>query len=175
MAGSIVTIEQGKLSIIVGGSPDAFERVEPILRDIGPFVRHVGENGKALELKLALNINIYLQMVAFSEGLVLAERAGLDKELAVDVMLNSVIASPMLQYEGRSCSVSRTRRCSTARSCRRTSSWRWRPAASWAWRSRHLRSQASCSPSRVRRESATTTSRSSTRCVSRFAGREQST
>jgi 3-hydroxyisobutyrate dehydrogenase-like beta-hydroxyacid dehydrogenase len=100
VAGSIVTIEQGKLSIIVGGSPAAFERVEPILRDIGPFVRHVGENGKALELKLALNINIYLQMVAFSEGLVLAERAGLDKELAVDVMLNSVIASPMLQYRG---------------------------------------------------------------------------
>jgi 3-hydroxyisobutyrate dehydrogenase-like beta-hydroxyacid dehydrogenase len=100
VAGSIVTIEQGKLSIIVGGSPDAFERVEPLLRDIGPFVRHVGENGKALELKLALNINIYLQMVAFSEGLVLAERAGLDKELAVDVMLNSVIASPMLQYRG---------------------------------------------------------------------------
>jgi 3-hydroxyisobutyrate dehydrogenase-like beta-hydroxyacid dehydrogenase len=100
VAGSIVTIEQGKLSIIVGGSLEAFVQAEPILRDIGPFVRHVGDNGKALELKLALNISIYLQMVAFSEGLVLAERAGVDKELAVEVMLNSVIASPMLQYRG---------------------------------------------------------------------------
>jgi 3-hydroxyisobutyrate dehydrogenase-like beta-hydroxyacid dehydrogenase len=100
VAGSTVTIEQGKLSIIVGGEPEAFAQVEPVLRDIGPFVRHVGDNGKALQLKLAINISIYLQMVAFSEGLVLAERAGVDKELAVEVMLGSVIASPMLQYRG---------------------------------------------------------------------------
>ena len=98
VSGSVTTIEQGKLAIMVGGSRDAFAEVEPILRDIGPVVTWVGENGQAVLLKIAINLSVAVQMVALSEGLVLAEKAGIDRELALGVMLSSVIASPMLTY-----------------------------------------------------------------------------
>jgi 3-hydroxyisobutyrate dehydrogenase-like beta-hydroxyacid dehydrogenase len=100
VSGSVSTLEGGRLSIMVGGSREAFERVEPILLDIGPKVTHVGENGQALLLKIAINLSLHVQMVAFCEGLLLAEKDGIDREVAVDVMLNSVIASPMLKYRG---------------------------------------------------------------------------
>ena len=100
VSGSVSTLEEGRLSIMVGGSPETYERVEPILRDVGPKVTHVGENGQALLLKIAINLSLHVQMVAFCEGLLLAEKDGIDREVAVDVMLGSVIASPMLKYRG---------------------------------------------------------------------------
>jgi 3-hydroxyisobutyrate dehydrogenase len=100
VSGSVSTLEEGRLSIMVGGSRETFERVEPILLDIGPKVTHVGENGQALLLKIAINLSLHVQMVAFCEGLLLAEKDGIDREVAVDVMLSSVIASPMLKYRG---------------------------------------------------------------------------
>jgi 3-hydroxyisobutyrate dehydrogenase-like beta-hydroxyacid dehydrogenase len=100
VSGSVSTLEEGRLSIMVGGSREAFERVEPILLDIGPKVTHVGENGQALLLKIAINLSLHVQMVAFCEGLLLAEKDGIDRDVAVDVMLSSVIASPMLKYRG---------------------------------------------------------------------------
>ena len=100
VSGSVSTLEEGRLSIMVGGSADAFARVEPILRDVGPKVTHVGGNGQALLLKIAINLSLHVQMVAFCEGLLLAEKDGIDREVAVDVMLGSVIASPMLKYRG---------------------------------------------------------------------------
>jgi 3-hydroxyisobutyrate dehydrogenase-like beta-hydroxyacid dehydrogenase len=98
VSGSVLTIEQGKLVIMVGGSRETFAEVEPILLDIGPVVRWIGVNGQAVLLKIAMNVNVAIQMVAFSEGLLIAEKGGIDKEVAVDAMLNSVIASPMLKY-----------------------------------------------------------------------------
>ena len=98
VSGSVSTLEEGKLSIMVGGDEDAFARVEPILRDIGPVVKRVGDNGQALLLKIAINLSLHVQMVAFCEGLLLAEKDGMDRGVVVDVMLNSVIASPMLKY-----------------------------------------------------------------------------
>jgi len=98
VSGSVSTLEEGRLSIMVGGNREAFDRVEPILRDIGPKVTHVGENGQALLLKIAINLSLQVQMVAFCEGLLLAEKDGIDRETALDVMLASVIASPMLKY-----------------------------------------------------------------------------
>ena len=83
---------------MVGGQPETFAQVEPILKDIGPKVTHVGDNGQALLLKIAINLSLQVQMVAFSEGLLLAEKDGIDREVALDVMLSSVIASPMLKY-----------------------------------------------------------------------------
>ena len=98
VSGSVSTLEEGRLSLMVGGRPETFERVEPILRDVGPKVTHVGDNGQALLLKIAINLSLHVQMVAFSEGLLLAEKDGIDREVALDVMLSSVIASPMLKY-----------------------------------------------------------------------------
>jgi 3-hydroxyisobutyrate dehydrogenase-like beta-hydroxyacid dehydrogenase len=60
----------------------------------------VGENGQAVLLKIAINLSLHVQMVAFSEGLLLAEKGGIEKEVAVEAMLNSVIASPMIKYRG---------------------------------------------------------------------------
>lgn len=100
VSGSVSTLEEGRLSIMVGGDQAAYDRVEPILLDIGPTVRRIGENGQAVLLKIAINLSLHVQMVAFSEGVLLAEKAGIDKEVAVEAMLNSVIASPMIKYRG---------------------------------------------------------------------------
>jgi 3-hydroxyisobutyrate dehydrogenase len=100
VSGSVSTLEEGLLSIMVGGDEDAFAEVEPILLDIGPTVIRIGSNGQALLMKIAINLSLFVQMVAFCEGLLLAEKDGIDKEVAVDALLKSVIASPMLKYRG---------------------------------------------------------------------------
>jgi 3-hydroxyisobutyrate dehydrogenase-like beta-hydroxyacid dehydrogenase len=100
VSGSVSTLEEGKLSIMVGGDEDAFVRVEPILRDIGPTVTRIGDNGQALLMKIAINLSLHVQMVAFCEGVLLAEKDGIDRQVAVDAMLKSVIASPMIKYRG---------------------------------------------------------------------------
>jgi 3-hydroxyisobutyrate dehydrogenase-like beta-hydroxyacid dehydrogenase len=100
VSGSVATLEAGKLSIFVGGTREAFEAVEPILLDIGPVVTHIGENGQAVLLKIAINLSLVVQMIAFSEGLLVAEKGGIDREHAARAMLDTVIASPMLKYRG---------------------------------------------------------------------------
>jgi 3-hydroxyisobutyrate dehydrogenase-like beta-hydroxyacid dehydrogenase len=100
VSGSLITLEQGKLSIMVGGSPEAFQRAKPILLDIGPKVTHMGGNGLAATMKIATNLSLAVQMLAFSEGVVLAEKSGIQREIAVDVLTHSVVGSPMVQYRG---------------------------------------------------------------------------
>lgn len=100
VSGSTITLEQGKATFMVGGDAAAFEKVKPILEDIGPKVFHVGENGKAVAMKIAVNLSLAVQMLAFSEGVLLAEKSGISREQAVEVMVNSVIASPMVAYRG---------------------------------------------------------------------------
>jgi 3-hydroxyisobutyrate dehydrogenase-like beta-hydroxyacid dehydrogenase len=100
VSGSVITLQQGNLSVMVGGRAETFERVKPILHDIGPKVTHVGENGLALVIKIASNLSLAVQMLAFSEGVLLAEKSGIKREVAVDVLTNSAIASPMIKYRG---------------------------------------------------------------------------
>ena len=100
VSGSVITLEEGKLSIMVGGDAAAFEKIKPILQDIGPKVTHVGGNGLAVSMKIATNLSLAVQMLAFSEGVLLAEKSGIKREIAVEVLLNSVIASPMVKYRG---------------------------------------------------------------------------
>ena len=97
VSGSVHEAEGGKLAIMAGGRADAFAAVEPLLRELGPVVRHVGANGQGLRLKLAVNISLAAQMLAFSEGVLLAERGGIDRALAVEVMAQSSIGSPFLR------------------------------------------------------------------------------
>jgi 3-hydroxyisobutyrate dehydrogenase-like beta-hydroxyacid dehydrogenase len=96
VSGSIPQVQAGTLTIMVGGDEQAYARVAPILRELGTPT-HIGENGQGLVLKLAINISLAVQMLAFAEGLVLAERAGVDRKRAVDVMTQSPIGSPMLK------------------------------------------------------------------------------
>ena len=100
VSGSVITLEEGKLSLMVGGDAEVFEKVKPILLDIGPKVTHVGKNGLAVTMKIATNLSLAVQMLAFSEGVLIAEKAGIKREVAVEVLTNSVIASPMVKYRG---------------------------------------------------------------------------
>jgi len=100
VSGSVVTLEQGKLSVMVGGNRATFDRVKPLLEDIAPKVTYVGGNGLALSMKIAINLSLAVQMLAFSEGVLLAEKSGIARETAVDVLTHSVIGSPMIQYRG---------------------------------------------------------------------------
>src|SRR5437899_6309480 len=100
VSGSVITLQEGKLSVMVGGRKETFEKVKPLLLDIGPKVTHVGDNGLALVMKIGTNLSLAVQMLAFSEGVLLAEKSGIARETAVDVLTHSVIASPMVQYRG---------------------------------------------------------------------------
>ena len=100
VSGSVITLQQGKLSIMVGGRAETFQKIKTLLEDIGPKVTHVGDNGLALVMKIAINLSLAVQMLAFSEGVLLAEKSGIRREVAVDVMTHSVIGSPMVQYRG---------------------------------------------------------------------------
>lgn len=100
VSGSVITLQQGKLSVMVGGRKETFERLKLLLLEVGPKVTHVGDNGVALSMKIALNLQLAVQMLAFCEGVLLAEKSGISREVAVDVMVHSAIASPMIVYRG---------------------------------------------------------------------------
>jgi 3-hydroxyisobutyrate dehydrogenase-like beta-hydroxyacid dehydrogenase len=96
VSGSVPQVQSGTLTIMVGGDEEAYSRVEPILRELGTPT-HIGDNGQGLALKLSINISLAVQMLAFAEGLLLAERSGVDRQRALDVMEASPIGSPMLR------------------------------------------------------------------------------
>ena len=100
VSGSVSTLEQGKLTMMVGGRADTFATIHPLLLDIGPKATHVGDNGLAVSMKIATNLSLAVQMLAFSEAVLLAEKSGIARKTAVEVLTNSVIASPMIQYRG---------------------------------------------------------------------------
>ncbi|GER82881.1 MAG: NAD(P)-dependent oxidoreductase [Thermogemmatispora sp.] len=100
VSGSTVTVEQGRLAIMVGGDQAVFEQVRPVLLDIGPKVNYVGPNGQAVLMKIAINLSLPVQFLAFSEGLLLAEKGGIPRETAFRVWMESVVASPAMQYRG---------------------------------------------------------------------------
>jgi 3-hydroxyisobutyrate dehydrogenase-like beta-hydroxyacid dehydrogenase len=96
VSGSIPQVRAGTLTIMVGGAEESYARVEPILRQLGTPT-HVGANGQGLAVKLAINISLAVQMLALAEGLLLAERSGVDRKLALQLMTDSPIGSPMLK------------------------------------------------------------------------------
>ncbi|MGB7847238.1 MAG: NAD(P)-dependent oxidoreductase [Candidatus Acidiferrum sp.] len=100
VSGSVITLQEGKLSVMVGGKKETYEKLKPLFLDIGPKVTHVGDNGLALVMKIASNLSLAVQMLAFSEGVLLAEKSGIARSVAVEVLTNSAIASPMIKYRG---------------------------------------------------------------------------
>lgn len=108
VSGTVATLMQGKLSLMVAGKKETFERLKALLEDfsdhpvtgLGHKVTYVGENGLALVMKIATNSNLAVQMLAFSEAVLLAEKSGIARQTAVDVLTHSAIASPMVQYRG---------------------------------------------------------------------------
>ena len=100
VSGSVLTLEQGKLTMMVGGKRETFDRVQPLLLDIGQKATFVGDNGLAVSMKIAVNLSLAVQMLAFSEGVLLAEKSGIDRKTAVEVLTHSVVGSPVIQYRG---------------------------------------------------------------------------
>ena len=100
VSGGVGTVEQGQLSIYVGGDMAALDRVRPYLQVLGPTITRVGPVGSAVTMKVAINLAAPVQMLAFSESVLLAEKAGIDRKAAVEAVLKSVMASPMLKYRG---------------------------------------------------------------------------
>jgi len=98
ISGTTLTLGQGKASLMVGGDQAAFQRVQPVLLAIGPKVTYIGAQGLAVQLKVALNMTLVIEVIGFCEGVALAEKGGVPREVAVDAMLKSVVASPVLNY-----------------------------------------------------------------------------
>jgi 3-hydroxyisobutyrate dehydrogenase-like beta-hydroxyacid dehydrogenase len=98
ISGTTLTIGQGKASVMVGGDKAAFDRMEPMLLAIGPKVTYIGAQGLAVQLKVALNLTLVIEVIGFCEGVALAEKGGVAREVAVDAMLKSVVASPVITY-----------------------------------------------------------------------------
>jgi 3-hydroxyisobutyrate dehydrogenase-like beta-hydroxyacid dehydrogenase len=100
ISGSPVTVTQGNASIMIGGDAAAFERAKPLLLAIGPKVTRIGGNGLACQMKIAVNLLLMVEVIAFSEAVALAEKGGVERAVALDAILKSVAASPVLGYRG---------------------------------------------------------------------------
>jgi 3-hydroxyisobutyrate dehydrogenase-like beta-hydroxyacid dehydrogenase len=100
ISGSPVTVKAGQASIMVGGDDTAYERARPVLLAIGPKVTHIGGNGLACQMKIAVNLLLMVEVICFGEAVALAEKGGVAREVAVDAILKSVAASPVLGYRG---------------------------------------------------------------------------
>jgi 3-hydroxyisobutyrate dehydrogenase-like beta-hydroxyacid dehydrogenase len=100
ISGSPVTLTQGNAALMVAGDKAAFEKVEPVLRAIGPKVTYIGTSGLAVQMKIAVNLLLMVEVIAFGEAVALAEKGGVKREVAVDAVLKSVAASPVLGYRG---------------------------------------------------------------------------
>lgn len=98
ISGTTLTLGQGNASLMVGGDKEVFERVKPVLLAIGPKVTYIGKQGLAVQLKVALNMTLVIQVIGFCEGVALAEKGGVPREVIVDAMLKSVVASPVITY-----------------------------------------------------------------------------
>ena len=98
ISGTTLTIGQGKASLMAAGDKAAFDRVEPVLLAIGPKVTYIGAQGLAVQLKVALNMTLVIEVIGFCEGVALAEKGGVPREVAVNAFLKSVVASPVLNY-----------------------------------------------------------------------------
>jgi len=100
ISGSPVTLNQGNASLMVAGDRAAFERAEPVMRAIGPKVTYIGKSGLAVQMKISVNLLLMVEVIAFGEAIALAEKGGVARDVAVDAVLKSVAASPVLGYRG---------------------------------------------------------------------------
>ncbi len=99
VSGSVSTVEAGALTVMAGGNQELVSRVEPILAPIAKSVIRVGARGAGAACKLAVNALVHGLNVALAEALVLAERAGVDREVAYEVFSSGAAGAPFVQYK----------------------------------------------------------------------------
>jgi 3-hydroxyisobutyrate dehydrogenase-like beta-hydroxyacid dehydrogenase len=90
-----------KLWIMVAGNKAIFEKVKPVLEHLGQTVHYFGKNGNAAAMKLVGNLIVALEMEALAEGLVLAQKAGLDLNSVMEVVKVADFRSPLLVGNGK--------------------------------------------------------------------------
>jgi 3-hydroxyisobutyrate dehydrogenase-like beta-hydroxyacid dehydrogenase len=99
VSGSVSLAETGKLTIMAGGAADALERARPVLDRLAQRVFHMGPLGSGHAMKLAVNGVVFALSNALSEALVLAERSGIERELAYEVLATSAAGAPLVTYK----------------------------------------------------------------------------
>ena len=99
VSGSVALAESGRLTLMVGGELGDFERARPVLEAYGDRLFHLGPLGTGAAMKLAVNTVIFGLNQALAEGLVLAERAGIQREWAYDVLAASAVGAPYVGYK----------------------------------------------------------------------------
>ncbi len=97
--GSKKSAAEGSLRYLVGGDATTLEQVRPILEKLGTEILHMGPTGAGATMKLINNMMGAVHIAAVSEGIVLAERAGLDMQQVVSIILNGPSASPMVKLK----------------------------------------------------------------------------
>jgi 3-hydroxyisobutyrate dehydrogenase-like beta-hydroxyacid dehydrogenase len=99
VSGNPTVVRAGNLSFIVSGAPETLERVEPVLRAIGPTVTHVGDGEQARIVKLAINLMIAGIVQLMSEAVVLGEASGVSRAGLLEVMESSAVGAPLVKYK----------------------------------------------------------------------------
>ncbi|MFL5687671.1 MAG: NAD(P)-dependent oxidoreductase, partial [Chloroflexota bacterium] len=99
VSGSVSSTLAGELTVMVGGESGDLERARPILECLARRVFHLGPLGSGAVMKLAVNTLIFGLNGAVAEGLVLAERNGIDRALAYEVLASSAAGAPMVGYK----------------------------------------------------------------------------
>ena len=99
VSGSVPVVQRGELTFMVGGDPDALDRARPVLAPLAAEVVHLGVAGTGAAMKLAVNAVVFGLNQALAEALVLAERAGVDRETAYRVFAASAVAAPYVRYK----------------------------------------------------------------------------
>jgi len=100
ISGTSGMVARGDGIIFVGGEQRVFDRWRPVLESVLPRAIYVGRPGQAMTLKLVANLLVALNSAAAAEALLMAKRAGLDLELALEVLTNSAATSRMLEVRG---------------------------------------------------------------------------
>ncbi|HEY6687594.1 MAG TPA: NAD(P)-dependent oxidoreductase, partial [Propionibacteriaceae bacterium] len=99
VSGSVSTVESGTLTVMVGGDQDALDRARPVLETFAKSIFHLGDIGAGATMKLVVNSLVHSLNVAVSEALVLAEKAGLDRETAYDIFEAGAAGAPYVKYK----------------------------------------------------------------------------
>ncbi len=99
VSGSVATAETGALTLMVGGTEADLERARPALEPLAKAIFHLGPLGSGAAMKLAVNAVVFGLNNALAEALVLAERAGIDRARAYDVLAASAVGAPFVQYK----------------------------------------------------------------------------
>ena len=99
VSGNPSVVRAGNLTLIVSGPREALDRVEPVLRAIGPAIHYVGDAEQARVVKLAINLMIAGLAELMSEALVLGEMSGVSREALLEVMGSSAVGAPFVKYK----------------------------------------------------------------------------